>query len=159
MNPFRRGGFTLIELVITVAIVAMLATVAMPLAELTVQRSKEQELRSALRQIREGIDTYKKATDEGRILKSATDSGYPKTLESLVDGIEDAKSPKREKIYFLRRIPRDPLSSDPRASASASWGKRNYKSSADDPQDEEDVYDVYSRASGNGLNGIAYREW
>ena len=129
------------------------------MAELTVQRSKEQELRSALRQIRDGIDAYKKAVDEGRVTKSATDSGYPKTLDSLVDGIEDAKSPKHEKIYFLRRIPRDPLSSDIRGSASATWGKRSYKSSADDPQEGEDVYDIFSRAPGNGLNGISYREW
>jgi len=159
MRTLRRGGFTLIEIVITVAIVALLATVAMPLAELTVQRSKEQELRSALRQIRDGIDAYKKAVDEGRINKSVTDSGYPKTLESLVDGVEDAKSAKREKIYFLRRIPRDPLSADSRASAAATWGKRSYQSSADEPQEGEDVYDVYSLAPGNALNGIAYREW
>ena len=159
MKPFRQTGFTLIELVITVAIVALLASVAMPLVELTVQRSKEQELRTALRQIRDAIDAYKKAGDEGRITKSATDSGYPKTLEVLVDGVEDAKSPKKEKIYFLRRIPRDPLAADNRASAAATWGKRSYKSSADEPQEDEDVYDIYSRAPGNALNGIAYREW
>lgn len=153
------AGFTLIELIITVAIVALLATVAMPLTKVAVQRNKEQELHSALRQIRDGIDAYKKAVDEGHIIKSATDTGYPKTLDSLVDGVEDAKSPSKDKIYFLRRIPRDPFATDPHASATATWGKRSYSSSADDPQEGEDVYDVYSLAPGTALNGSPYREW
>lgn len=152
-------GFTLIELVITVAIVAILATVALPLTSVTVQRSKEQELRTSLRQIREAIDAYKQAVDDKRIIKAADESGYPKTLELLVEGVVDAKSPNKEKIYFLRRIPRDPLSKNSAATASETWGKRSYKSSPDDPQEGEDVYDVYSLASGTGLNGIAYREW
>lgn len=155
----RQNGFTLIELVITVAIVAMLATAALPMAELTVQRSKEQDLRAALRQIRDGIDAYKKATVEGRVIISTTDTGYPKTLELLVDGVEDAKSAKHEKVYFLRRIPRDPFTTDTRASPSETWGKRSYKSSENEPQDGEDVYDVYSRATGKAINGTPYREW
>ena len=108
--PFRQfpSGFTLIELLITVAIVGLLASVALPLTELAVQRSKEQELRIALREIRSGIDAYKKAWDEGHIQKSLDDSGYPKKLEVLAEGVEDFKSPKRVKMYFLRRVPRDP---------------------------------------------------
>ena len=155
----RCGGFTLIELLITVAIVALLATAALPLTELTVQRSKEQELRASLRQIREGIDAYKKAVDDGHIIKSIDESGYPKSLDQLVEGVEDAKNPNKAKIYFLRRIPRDPMSTDRRASGAETWGKRSYKSSPEDPQEGEDVYDVYSKSTGTGINGIPYREW
>lgn len=152
-------GFTLIELVITVAIIAILATVAMPMVELTVQRNKEQELRTALRQIREAIDAYKLAVDEGRIIKSADESGYPKSLEILVEGIENDKDPNKAKIYFLRRLPRDPLASDINTPAAETWGKRSYASEPDDPQEGEDIFDVYSLSSGTGLNGIPYREW
>ena len=132
---------------------------ALPMTELAVQRSKEQELRSALRDIRAGIDAYRKVWDEGRIQKSVDDSGYPRSLDVLVEGIEDAKSPKRSKIYFLRRIPRDPMVQDTRSSAAETWGKRTYKSPPDDPQEGEDVYDVYSLSKKIGLSGVAYREW
>jgi general secretion pathway protein G len=152
-------GFTLIELVITVAIVALLASVALPVSELAVQRTKEQELRRTLRQIREAIDLRKQASDEGRIQKSVGDSGYPKKLEELAEGVDDQKSPKKEKIYFLRRIPRDPLNADPTLSAAATWGKRSYASPPDDPRDGDDVFDVFSLASGKGINGQPYRDW
>lgn len=153
-------GFTLIEVVVTVAIVALLASIALPLAELTVQRGKEQELRVALRQIRDGIDAYKKAVDEGRILKAADESGYPKTLAVLVEGVLDPKDPdKQRKIYFLRRLPRDPMATDPQLDAAETWGLRSYDSEADAPEEGDDVFDVYSRAEGNGLNGIPYRQW
>ena len=152
-------GFTLIELVITVAIVALLASIALPVTELAVQRTKEQELRRTLRQIREGIDAYKQASDEGRVKKSVGDSGYPKKLEELVEGLEDQKSPKKEKIYFLRRIPRDPLATDPTLSNASTWGKRSYASPPDDPREGDDVFDVFSLAQGKGINGQPYREW
>jgi len=152
-------GFTLIELVITVAIVALLASVALPVSELAVQRTKEQELRRTLRQIREAIDLYKQASDEGRIRKSVGDSGYPKKLEELAEGVDDQKSPKKEKVYFLRRIPRDPLNADPTLSAAASWGKRSYASPPDDPREGDDVFDVFSLAPGKGINGQPYRDW
>jgi len=155
----RTRGFTLIELLVTVAIVGLLATLVLPMTELAVQRSKEQELRIALREIRTGIDAYKKAWDEGRIQKSLDDSGYPKTLDVLAEGVEDFKNPKRVKIYFLRRVPRDPLVSDTRSPAADTWGKRAYKSPPDDPQEGDDVYDVYSLSKGVGLNGVPYREW
>jgi general secretion pathway protein G len=152
-------GFTLIELVITVAIVAVLASAVMPLAELAVQRAKEQELRRALREIRGALDNYKRASDEGRVVRRTVQSDYPRRLEELVEGIEDQKSPRKEKIYFLRRLPRDPFAADPQLSAAATWGKRSYASPPDDPRDGEDVFDVYSLSAGKGINGNPYREW
>lgn len=158
--PYRpTSGFTLIELVITVAIIGILASAALPLAELTVQRNKEQELRVALMQIRSAIDAYKKATDEGRIAKAADATGYPKSLEILVDGAEDIKSPTKRKIYFLRHMPRDPLFPDANANPQETWGKRSYESSADNPQEGSDVFDVYSRSTATGLNGVSYNAW
>jgi general secretion pathway protein G len=152
-------GFTLIELLITVVIVGILALSAMPLAELAVQRSKESELRSALRQLREAIDAYRREFDEGRIARKALDTGYPPTLDILVTGVEDEKSPKREKIYFLRRIPRNPFADDPGLSNAETWGTRSYASPPDDPKPGDDVYDVYPIGGGVGLNGVPYRDW
>lgn len=161
MDPsqHRRCGFTLIEMVITVVIVAILSTVALPLAEVTMQRAKEYELKAALRQIRGAIDAYKQAVDEGRITRRADESGYPKSLEVLAAGAEDAKSPKKMKIYFLRSIPRDPMATDGTLPPSETWGKRSYASPPDEPKAGDDVFDVYSLSSGIGLNGIRYREW
>lgn len=157
MKP-ATGGFTLIELMVTMAILALLASVALPLAELSVQRNKESDLRLALRQIREAIDTYKQVADEGRIVLRPGDSGYPRTLAELVSGVEDAKSPMRTRIYFLRRIPRDPFAA-PNLSDEETWGKRCYRSSRTAPQPGEDVFDVYSQSREIGLNGVPYREW
>jgi general secretion pathway protein G len=154
-----QSAFTLIELVITVAIIAILASVAMPLNELVVQRSREQDLRRALRDIREAIDAYKQASDDGRIEKKVGDSGYPKRLADLVSGVEDQKSPTKGRIYFLRRLPRDPFATDATLSAAATWAKRSYASPPDDPKEGEDVFDVYSPTPGVGINGRPYREW
>ena len=153
------SAFTLIELVITVAIVALLASVALPVSELAVQRTKEQELRRTLRQMREAIDAYKQASDEGRIRRSIGDSGYPKKLEELAEGVDDQRSPKKDKIYFLRRVPRDPFNTEPTLSAAATWGKRSYASPPDDPKEGDDVFDVFSLAAGKGINGQPYRDW
>jgi general secretion pathway protein G len=155
----HHSGFTLIELVITVAIVALLATVAMPMVELTVKRNKEQDLRIALREIRTGIDAYKKAWDQGHMQKGLDDTGYPKSLDVLVEGVEDFKSPTKSKMYFLRRVPRDPMSSDTTSQPSDTWGKRSYKSPPDDPAEGDDVFDVYSLSPGVGLNGVPYKDW
>lgn len=152
-------GFTLIELVITVAIMALLSSVVFPMAEVAVQRSKEQDLRTSLRQIREAIDAYKEAADEGRIIMKVDESGYPPSLDILVEGVSDAKSPLDRKIYFLRRLPRDPFAKDPNIPAAETWGKRSYASSPNEPQEGNDVYDVYTLSTGVSLSGIAYREW
>lgn len=152
-------GFTLIEIVICVAILGILAATAVPLAETAARRAKESELRSALRTIRTAIDAYKQAVDEGRIERKTDTSGYPRSLTELVTGVADAKQPDGRKIYFLRRIPRDPFSADASADPAASWGKRSYASPPDAPAEGDDVFDVYSRSNGIGLNGIPYREW
>jgi general secretion pathway protein G len=152
-------GFTLIELVITVAIVAVLASAAMPLNELVHKRAKEQDLRRALREIRTAIDTYKQASDEGRIVKRVGESGFPKRLEELVEGVEDQKSPNKQRMYFLRRVPPDPFATDPSRAPAETWGKRAYSSPPDDPRDGEDVFDIFTLAAGKGINGRPYKEW
>lgn len=152
-------GFTLIELLVTLAIVAVLSLFTVNVAEVAVQRSAEAELRHALREIRDAIDAYKTATDEGRILRTAQSSGYPKSLEVLVEGVEDAKDPKKSKIYFLRRIPRNPLDADPSSEPAATWGKRSYASEPTSPQEGDDVYDVFVPSEAVGLNGVPYKQW
>lgn len=159
ISPPDNRGFTLVELMIVVAIMGVLASSAMPLYELNAQRDKEKELRVALRQIREALDAYKRAVGDGRIARKADESEYPRKLEDLVVGIADAKDPEKRKIYFLRRLPRDPMSADPGLSDAGTWGKRAYESPPDNPQEGDDVFDVYSRSQQMGLNGIAYDKW
>lgn len=156
----RCNGFSLIELMAVLAILAVLAAAAFPMARVAGQHSKEQDLRYSLRQLREGLDAYKRAADEGRIPKKAGESGYPKSLDELVKGVEDQRDPNinKSKIYFMRRIPRDPMAA-PGVAAADSWGKRSYASPPDEPREGDDVYDVYSRSETVGLNGIPYRQW
>jgi len=148
-------GFTLVELLVTLAILGILATMLVPVAQLQIQRAKEAQLRDALREIRRGIDDYKAAADDGRIAKRAGGSGYPQSLQVLVEGVPDLRDPKR-KLRFLRHIPADPFSAAPNG---ADWMLRSYASEASDPRPGEDVYDVVSRATGIGLNGISYSKW
>ena len=153
-----QGGFTLIEVVITLALIGLLAAIAAPLTETVIRRGKEQQLKTALCQLRDAIDAYKRAWDAGYIEKSLNASGYPPSLEVLVDGVRDVRSAKGAKFYFLRRIPVDPMHT-PGRNDDQLWGLRGYDSAADNPRPGEDVFDVYSRASGKGLNGIAYSQW
>jgi general secretion pathway protein G len=152
------NGFTLIELVVSLAILALIATMAMPMGEVIVQRNKEQELKHALRQIRTSIDAYKQAYDDGHMIKKVDETGYPPSLAVLEDGVVDAKSPEEKKMYFIRRIPRDPFAPND-VPAKETWQLRSYDSSASDPHSGDDVFDVYSQAQGNGLNGIPYKDW
>jgi general secretion pathway protein G len=156
-------GFTLIELVITVAILAILALGLLPLTQLAAQRAKEQELRAALRDIRTAIDAYKKATEkdcgERCVEKKADQTGYPPNLAVLVEGVKNTKSPDGGKIYFMRRLPRDPFSDEENAPAAKTWGLRSYESPPDEPKAGDDVFDVYSLSKKTGLNGVPYKDW
>lgn len=158
-------GFTLIELVVTIAILGLLASVAVPFAQLVQQRQKEAELRDGLKQIRTAIDAYKQAVERGKkkekegIDAPADSTGYPPDLDVLWKGVVDTSKPNDSKIYFLRRLPRDPFFPDATAAPAATWGKRSYASPPDEPQEGDDVYDVYSLSEKTGLNGVRYREW
>jgi general secretion pathway protein G len=151
-------GFALIELLISVAIIGLLAGGAMTFADLAVQRGNEEVLRSNLREIRQAIDAYKQASDARRIRRDADETGYPRSLSELVDGVTDVTSPKGAKIYFLRRLPRDPMA-DASLPAEATWGLRSYASSPDNPQPGRDVFDVHSMSPRKGLNGQPYGAW
>jgi general secretion pathway protein G len=152
-------GFTFIELMITLAIMATLAMVAVPMAQVAVQREKERSLRSNLIEIREAIDAYKKAADGGRIKLGLGDSGYPKQLDDLVEGVPDERSTTRQNMYFLRRMPRDPFSTRGEQRAADSWAKRAYASPPDNPSEGSDVFDVSSRSELLGLNGVPLKQW
>ncbi|CAD85514.1 MULTISPECIES: type II secretion system protein [Nitrosomonas] len=152
-------GFTLIELMIVVAVMGILASAAMPLGEMVVKREKERELRIALRQIRTAIDAYKQAADEGLVEKKADETGYPHRLEDLDTGMDDVKDPDSKKIFFMRRLPRDPMFPDTEVPAAETWGKRSYASPPDSPEEGDDIYDVYSLSEKAGLNGIPYNQW
>lgn len=155
----RQHGFTLVELVVTVALVGLLASVAVPMVEVTVQRTREQELRTALRQIRTALDEHKQAHDQGRIPRRADGNGYPRKLEDLVNGVADPNNAQAARVYFLRRLPRDPFYTDATTPAADTWGKRSYKSPPDAPAEGEDVYDVYSLSERKALNGQLLKAW
>ncbi len=214
-------GFTLIELVVTLTLVSVLALVAVPLYEVTVTHAKEAELRAALRDVRNALDAYKAAADNGIISKGAADSGYPPTLKTLVEGVDtiatpvsgpgnsgagasfsgapgfgggagfgggtgfgaapgaggggfgtapgggagagaaDAGSPNAipSHMVFLRQLPRDPFFEDQTVPAEQQWNLRAYGAMPGDFSGGADVYDVTSKSTAIGLNGIAYKDW
>lgn len=155
----RAQGFTFIELMVTLAILGVLALLTIPVAEYSVRRDQERELRRALIEIRSAIDAYKRASEQGRILVPPGESGYPRSLDDLASGVIDQRSPVRQRIFFLRRLPVDPFGANPHARPSESWGLRSYASTPEAPVAGKDVFDVYSRSTGVGLNGVPYREW
>jgi general secretion pathway protein G len=154
---WRVPGFSLIELLVVIAVLAILAVAAFPLAEVTVQRERERELKRTLWEIRDAIDAYKKASDVGLMPKAQGGSGYPPNLAALVQGAPNAKAAGLT-MFFLRRVPRDPFADDA-LPAEATWGLRSYQSTPDQPKAGDDVYDVYSMSTKSGLNGVPLKQW
>jgi general secretion pathway protein G len=146
----REAGLTLIELIVTVAILGLLASAAVPLARWNVKRVKERELHSDLWEMRRAIDAYKDAAEKGGIQTKVDSDNYPPDLDTLVKGVEV----KGKKVRFLRRVPIDPMTNKP------DWGLR---SEQDDPDSDsfggQNVFDVYSKSQGTALNGTKYAEW
>lgn len=151
------GGYTLVELLIVLAVLSVLAMLVAPLAELQVQRDRERELKRALWEIRDAIDAYHAAAQKGEIVLAAGSYGYPPSLGALVEGTTVAGSSAARRP-FLRRVPRDPFA-DPALPAEATWALRSYVSTGPRPAPGADVYDVSSRAAGVGSNGIALKDW
>ena len=230
-RPTRRTcprGFTLIELVVTLTLVSVLALVAVPLYEVTMTHAKETELRTALRQMRDALDAYKYAADNGYIAKGAADSGFPPSLRTLVEGVDTIMTPVGNSppgtpagvsgngapgmaqpggpgasfsgpagggfgsadpaapgasgkaqgagangganpngsaasipthMVFLRQVPRDPFFEDQSVPPEQQWNLRSYGAMPGDFSGGPDVYDVSSKATGVGMNGIAYKDW
>jgi general secretion pathway protein G len=150
-------GFTFIELVIVTAILMILASTIMPMAQVTAQRQREVELRRALREMRTAIDKFKDAVDQGQIPTTELEpgnEGYPPDLETLVNGVSAANDATGRKLKFLRKIPIDPMTH------TADWGKRAYQDRPDSQSwGGKNVYDVYSTYKGTALDGTKYQDW
>lgn len=151
-------GYSLIELLVVLAILGLLAAMTAPVMDVIGIRGREADLRWSLREIRQALDRYHQAVLDGRIEKHDS-SGYPESLEVLENGVKDAKSPKGEVIYFIRQLPRDPFWPDDKTPAAETWGLRSYESPHDAPEEGDNIYDVYSLSPGTGLNGIPYHSW
>ena len=156
-TPPRPRGFTLIELLVVMAVLGILAMAVFPLAEVSVQRDREHELKRALWEIRDAIDAYKRAVDTGMAAAEAGTPGYPSSLSALVAGVPNPKAAEQRQFY-LRRVPRDPFA-DPGLPADKSWGLRSFQSPANAPRPGADVYDVYSLSDKVGLNGVPLKDW
>ena len=147
----RQGGFSLVELVVAITIMAILATAALPLARLVVRREKERELRNDLHEMRDAIDKYKDAADRGMFQIKLGSEGYPPDLDALVNGID---IDQKKKVRFLRKIPVDPMT------GKADWGMRSLQ---DDPESDsfggQNVFDVYSKSEATAIDGTKYKDW
>lgn len=148
----RARGFTLMELIVTAGILAILTMMVLPLARVTVQREREKELRHALWEIRDAVDRYKDAADRQLLGQQKVDTmGYPPDLETLVKGVEGQGG---KKYKFLRSIPMDPMTK------SKEWGMRSMQ---DDPDSDswggQNIFDVYTKSEGTGLDGTKYKDW
>jgi general secretion pathway protein G len=150
-------GFTLIELLVALTLLALLVSAASAMLQMNAKRHKEQELKKSLWQMRDAIDAYKQAVDDGQIKKSLDESGYPSSLQVLVDGVENNLDPKKRKLRFMRNIPRDPFTDDENLSAEETWLKQSYD--GEEGAMTDDVYDVHSRSNQLGINQQPYREW
>jgi general secretion pathway protein G len=151
------AGYSFIELLIVVSILFVLASAAMPLAQVASQRQKEIELRRNLREMRTAIDRFKDAVDQGLIPSTEVtpgSEGYPEKLETLVEGVNAAGDASGRKLKFLRRIPIDPLT------GKNEWGMRAYQDKPDsNTWGGQNVFDVYTKAEGEALDGTKYRDW
>jgi general secretion pathway protein G len=147
------AGFTLIELIATMTILAILVGISLPLARHSIKRERERVLRESLREMRAAIDKYYEAADTGKIEKPTDTEGYPQTLEALVDGVQLIGQAGKN-IKFLRKIPIDPMTN------STDWGMRSYQ---DEPTSQswggQNVFDVYSKSEGVAFDGTRYRDW
>jgi general secretion pathway protein G len=143
-------GFTLIELIVATTILIILTSLAIPLARVSIKREKEHELRRDLWEMRDAIDRYKDAADRGAFQLKVGTEGYPPDLETLVNGVDV----QGKKLKFLRRIPNDPMTNK------TDWGMRSMQ---DDPKSEswggQDVFDVFTKSQGTGLDGTQYKDW
>ncbi len=152
-------GLTLIELVIVIAIIGILASAVAPLANISKKRAKEFELKRSLRILRSGIDRYKNAYDDKKIDNEIGRSGYPESFLELIEGVKDVKDPGGRMIYFLRRLPRDPMNMNEFIPPEETWEIRAYENEPGDFSGGEDVYDIRSSSDEIALDGTAYKEW
>lgn len=158
MRAARRRGFTLIEVLVVLAILGLLGATARPLLELQVQRGKERELREALRTLRGAIDAYRQAALNGQVSRLPDETGYPPNLAVLTKGVPDMRSGTNQQIYFLRRLPRDPFA-DAALPAADTWNLRSASSPPDASQPGRDVFDVMSKIDRKALDGTVYSQW
>jgi general secretion pathway protein G len=157
----KNRGFTLIEVSVALAVMSVLMLGAIPIYRAEQLRAKEKDLRLALMQIRQGLDDYKRAADEGRIAKPSGGNGYPQSLEVLVRGAQKVGTQKPEWVYFLRRLPRDPFAPEELSGlpAASTWDTRAYSTPPDAPSAGVDVFDVFSKSKKLSLNGTPYNKW
>jgi general secretion pathway protein G len=154
MRIGNQRGLTLIELIVAFTILALLSTMALPLARYKIRREHERELREALKEMRTAIDKYKDAADGQKLGPQKIDTdNYPESLEQLVEGVKAAGEVDK-KVHFLRRVPKDPMTN------SYDWGKH---STRDDPTAQswggQNVFDVFTKSTEKARDGTPYSEW